>query len=180
MLFVIFPEILSNISPTPLWLHPLFKPATFSHCGFLLNDHVSNHACDLHNRALLIGISPSTGPSKSIEQIGKKSNFGPHERASHCHLRHCTVCWRELNVSMHNSDGNVYQNTTSCSLITEPRRQQTSWKVAFSLRRSKPILIPAFGIFFPCQQEIEDEGGKKSRLVANKIHKSPTIPFTNY
>lgn len=34
--------------------------------------------------------------------------------------------------------------------------------------------------FFPCQQEIDDEGWKKSRLVANKIHKSPTIPFTNY
>lgn len=35
--------------------------------------------------------------------------------------------------------------------------QQPSWKFAFSLRPSQPTLIPAFGMLFPCQQEIEDE-----------------------
>lgn len=76
MLFVIFPAILSNISPTTFWFSPLFKPATFSHCGFLLNDHVSNHACDLHNSALLTGISPSTSPIQINRTNWKKATSG--------------------------------------------------------------------------------------------------------
>lgn len=75
MLFVIFPAILSNISPTTFWLYPLFKPATFSHCGFLLNDHVSNHTCDLHNSVLLTGISPINQPHPNQQNKLKKKQL---------------------------------------------------------------------------------------------------------
>lgn len=34
--------------------------------------------------------------------------------------------------------------------------------------------------YSPANKKLKMKGGKMSRLVANKIHKSPTIPFTNY
>lgn len=118
------------------------------------------------------------------EPVKQMFGFGPHERASHCRLRHWTVCGRELKVIMNNSEHNVYKNTVSPP-TTEPHRHHHQLECCIQPDiLSNPHswfcnnLPPPPRIHRLLVREYYD-GEKKTSLVLNRIHKNLRIPFTS-